>query len=208
MITSQLLHLHTLNLTNNIFSRIDSSYFTCKSSVAKLVNPHLKVLVLIGMRLDWSQVELLMPYLTYLEELHLCRNQCSVISSAYTLPKGVWNELKYLNLESNGISDWEEVQEFRKLKSLERLGLGMNQIAKVTFRPGFRQLVTLDLYDNVIEEWASVNQINEFNEIRKLKISNNPIVNKDKSERVRENMIARIRNLEVYNGAQITKTEK
>ena len=37
MITSQLLQLQTLNLTDNIFKPIDSSYFEIKSTVPKLI---------------------------------------------------------------------------------------------------------------------------------------------------------------------------
>ena len=108
------------------------------------------------MKLDWSQVDVLLPYFTYLEELHLCRNFCSIISSKFTIPKGVFNELKYLNLEENRIDDWEELNEFRKLKSLKRIGLGINQIKWITHKPGFRELTTLDLYDNLIDSWDSI----------------------------------------------------
>ena len=57
-ITKQLRFLHTLNLTDNRFKRIDKGYMEDKN-VDALINPYLKVVVLNRMHLDWSQIDII-----------------------------------------------------------------------------------------------------------------------------------------------------
>ena len=118
LITKQIRFLHTLVLTDNLFNRIDKSYMEGKN-VDELINPYLKVLVLIGMKLDWSQIDILSPTLIYVEELHLCRNKWNKISSEFEISKDIWKHLKFINLEENNITDWEEIQGFRKLDKVK-----------------------------------------------------------------------------------------
>lgn len=102
LITRQIRFLNTLTLSENRFNRITPDYMSDKN-VDELINPYLKILVLIGMHLDWGQIDIVSPALTYVEELHLCRNKCNIISSQYEIKKDVWRHLKYINLEENNI---------------------------------------------------------------------------------------------------------
>ena len=207
-ITKQLRFLHTFNLSGNRFKRIDNTYFDDKN-INELINPYLKVLVLIGMKLDWSQIDIISPALPYVEELHLCRNNCSVISSQYEISKTVWPHLRYINLEENNISDWEEIQGFRKLEKVRKLGLGINQLKTIKFRPGFPELKYVDIYENLIDNWESIDQLNEYKEITNLRIADNPITSgEDKKENARLQIFARVKYLEYYNGSKIGKGEK
>ena len=97
-----------------------------------MVPLHLKELVLIDMSLDWGQIDILSPTFVYLEELYLVRNNCSVICSKYKINKDTWKNLRMLNLEQNGITDWDELSEFRVLKDFNRLIINKNQIKKIT----------------------------------------------------------------------------
>lgn len=74
----------------------------------------------------------------------------------------MWRHLKYLNLEENNINDWEEIQGFRKLELLKKLGLGINQIKDIHYRPGFSELNAIDINENVIDNWESIDQLNEY----------------------------------------------
>jgi len=113
-ITNEIRFLSTLVLTGNRFARITPSYFQGKN-IDHMINPHLKELVLIDMALTWDQIDILMPVLVYIEQLHLVRNRCSTICSKYTIKKDYFKNLKFLNLEGNGIKDWAEVAGFRVL---------------------------------------------------------------------------------------------
>ncbi|CAI2362333.1 unnamed protein product [Moneuplotes crassus] len=207
LITRQLKFLHTLNLSGNRFKRIDDSYMAEKN-VNDLINPSLKVLVLNKMQLDWSQIHIIAPALTLLQELHLCENNCSKISSEYEISKDCWRDLIYLNLEDNKISGWEEIQGFRKLKELKKLGLGINLIQKVEFRPGFRQLTAVDLYQNLIDNWESIDQLNNYFELTRLRLQDNPITSGEKHKEARDQVFARIQYLKHYNGSAVQEKEK
>lgn len=207
LITKQLRFLHTLTLSENRFARIDKSYMDDKN-VDELINPHLKVLVLIGMHLDWSQIDIISPTLTYVEELHLCRNNCKIISSAYDISKDVWRHLKYINLEENNIDDWEEIQGFRKLEKVKKLGLGINQIKEIRYRPGFSELTTVDIYENLIDNWESIDQLNEYKEITRLRIADNPLTSGENKDKARQQILARMKYLQYYNGSKVGEREK
>ena len=209
-ITQQLRFLHTLALTNNRMRWIDQDFLKDKD-VNRLINQSLKVLVLIGVNIDWSQIDILTPVLApYIEELHLCRNKCSKISSKYEIDAKAWKNLKYLNLEENDIEDWDEIQGFRNCPIMKNLGLNKNKINEIKFRPGFREVYVLSLDDNLIDQWSSIDQLNEYNNIKRLRISNNPLLtNCEGGEKeARAMIIARMKYISRYRGGDINKIEK
>ena len=187
--------------------KIDKSYMDDKNP-NELMNPYLKILVLIGMNLDWSQIEIVSPALIYVEELHLWRNNCSIISSEFDIPKDSWPHLKYINLEENNICDWEEIQGFRKLEKLKKLGLGINQIKEINFRPGFSELTTLDIYQNLLDNYISIDQLSEYYSLNRIRIADNPITSGDKKDSARQQILARIRYLKFYGGSKVDEREK
>jgi Leucine-rich repeat (LRR) protein len=206
-ITKQIRFLNTLNLSGNRMKKIDRSYMENKN-VNELMNPHLKILVLLGMKLEWSQIDAISPALTFVEELHLCRNNCSIISSEFDISKDVWRNLKFLNLEENNISDFEEIQGFRKLNKLKKLGLGINQIKHIKYRPGFRELFAIDIFENMIDNYESIDQLNEFHGITRLRISDNPITSSENKDKTRLQIFSRLKYLEYYNGSKVGEREK
>jgi len=118
-----------------------------------------------------------------------------VICSKYTIPaKDHFKNLKFINLEENGIESWDEVIEFRKLDFLKRLTLSKNRIKNIYYKPGFRDLFMLTIEDNLIDNWKAFDAISEFPQIRNLRASGNPILLNEKgepSEEGRINAIAR-----------------
>lgn len=119
-------------------------------------------LVLIDMGLDWSQIDILAPVLCYVENLHLCRNECSHIFTQYQLPQQHFKLLKFVNLEDNKIASWEEVEEFRKLKNLKRLTLNKNHISRINYKSGWPELYVLSIEDNYLEHYSAIDALNEF----------------------------------------------
>ena len=61
---------------------------------------------------------MLAPTLVYVENLYLVRNNCSKICSEFTIDKNHFKHLRYLNLEQNNITSWDEVAGFRVLNEL------------------------------------------------------------------------------------------
>lgn len=177
-----------------------------------MINLFLNELVLIEMALDWSQIDILSPTLIYVENLHLVRNQCSVICSKYTIPaKTYFKNMKFINLEGNGIESWDEIIEFRQLPSLKRLTLSKNRIKDIYYKPGFKELYMLTIEDNLIDNWKSFDAISEFPQVRNLRAAGNPILLNEKgepSEEGRINAIARCQFVTKYNGSVIDNTRK
>jgi Leucine-rich repeat (LRR) protein len=117
-------------LTGNKFKRIDASYMTGKK-VEEMINPYLKELILIDMALDWGQIDILAPTLVYVEQLHLVRCNCTHVSTKYQISKEYFKNLKFLNLEQNGIESWDELLGFRNLPVLKRLTISKNKIREI-----------------------------------------------------------------------------
>lgn len=177
-----------------------------------MINLFLNEIVLIDMALDWSQIDILSPLFVYIESLHLVRNQCSIICSKYTIPaKDHFKNLKFINLEQNGIESWDDIIGFRKLDGLKRLTLSKNHIKKIYYKPGFRDLYMLTIEDNLIDNWKAFDAISEFPQIRNLRASGNPILMNEKGEPSdvgRINAIARCQFVTKYNGSVIDNTRK
>lgn len=84
--------------------------------------------------------------------------------------------MKYLNLEDNNITDWDEVQGFKSCPVFYNLGLAKNKIRTIQYKPGFRELYSVSLDDNLIDNWHAIDMLNEYRFIKRLRIANNPIL--------------------------------
>jgi Leucine-rich repeat (LRR) protein len=143
-----------------------------------MVNMHLSEIVLIDMSLDWSQIHYLAPTLVFVENLYLVRNNCSKICSEFSISKEHFKNLRYLNLEQNGIESWEEVAGFRVLNELQYLIVNKNKISSIHNRPGFRGLKSISFEDNLITDWKSFDQLNEFEcRLSQIRCAGNPVMN-------------------------------
>jgi len=107
------------------------------------------------MSLDWGQLDILAPILIYVERLFLVRNNCSKICTKYAINKKYWTNLRYLNLEQNGIESWDELVGFRGLNDMTHLIVNKNLIPEIYYKPGFRGLKYLSFEDNLISTWKS-----------------------------------------------------
>mmetsp|Transcript_24180 Transcript_24180/g.37185 ORF Transcript_24180/g.37185 Transcript_24180/m.37185 type:complete len:270 (+) Transcript_24180:489-1298(+) len=179
-ITSELRQLRVLVLTGNKFQKIDKTYFDGKN-IDQMVSMHLSELVLIDMSLDWSQIDVLAPTLPYVEKLFLVRNNCSKICSKYEISKDHFRNLRYLNLEQNGIEDWDEVAGFGVLHELKWLIVNKNRLRDIHYKKhGFRGLKNLSFEDNLVSDWKTFDTLNEFDSrLQEIRCSGNPIVQSD-----------------------------
>jgi len=159
--------------------------------VEEMINPYLKELILIDMALDWSQVDILAPTLVYIEQLHLVRCSCKHVSTKYHISKDFFKNLKFINLEQNGIESWDEVVGFRTLPVLKRLTVSKNKIREVYHKPGFNDLYMVAIEDNLITDWKSFDNLNEFKSISALRCGGNPIFEKT-GPAGRDQLIARL----------------
>lgn len=140
-----------------------------------MINPFLHELVLIDMALDWSQIDALAPTFIYIEELHLVRCQCNKISTEYDISKEYFKNLKFINLEQNGIESWDEIVGFRNLPNMRRLTVSKNKLKEIYYKPGFNDLYMMAIEDNLINSWKTFDELNMFKKITHLRCHGNPI---------------------------------
>jgi hypothetical protein len=78
----------------------------------------------------------------------------------HTINKSTWKNLRYLNLEENGIETWDELKNFRELNDLRQLVINKNFIKEITLVSGFRGLKMLSFEENLINDWHTFDQLN------------------------------------------------
>lgn len=102
------------------------------SSSPRLSSPHLFYHFISALLL---QIVLLEPFFPSLEELHLCRNRISTIQ--------------------NSIPTHQQ-QDNKEDKGKEKEKEGKNEVTSEDFVSGFEKLLSIDLEDNCIIQWADV----------------------------------------------------
>eukprot|EP01022_Parablepharisma_sp_SALTPOND_P008497 TRINITY_DN136146_c0_g1_i1.p1 TRINITY_DN136146_c0_g1~~TRINITY_DN136146_c0_g1_i1.p1 ORF type:complete len:568 (+),score=45.01 TRINITY_DN136146_c0_g1_i1:68-1705(+) len=203
----QLPKLHTISLTDNKF-RKPSAEFIANLPREKLVHPSLRVVSLINMGLEWSDVDILLPSFEMLEELWLCRNKCSAISTSYKVRTEYLQSLNVLNLEDNGICLWEEIIAFGVLPQLKNLVLTSNKIQVVPKTEGFKELTYLSLEKNLVDNWSTIDSLNNFGKLNHLRFLDNPLENVQGKIVTRYQIIARIKTLECLNSSKIRPADR
>ncbi len=138
--------------------------------------------------------------------MHLVRNKCKVICSQYEISKEHFRNLKFINLEQNGIESWDEVIGFRVLPILKRLTLSKNMIRSIQYRHGFNDLYMVTIDDNLINDWSAFDALNQFKCISVLRCSGNPILepgnpNNKVNMTGRQVVIARVQFVKHLNGS-------
>ncbi|XP_031504647.1 tubulin-folding cofactor E [Nymphaea colorata] len=213
-ICEELPALEVLDLTNNRMSHD-------VSGISSLRN--IRILVLNNCSITWKQVDVLKHSLPALEELHLMSNglmrieaEPHVASCSYV--EG-FEHLRILNLEDNLIGLWDEIMKFSQLKSLEQLRLSKNNLKSISYPavrphhdsvPGepFKNLCCLLLGGNKIEDLSSVDSLNHFPNLRDVRLSDNPIVDPAKGGIQRFALIARLTNVTMLNGSEVSAKER
>ncbi|KAK7303533.1 hypothetical protein RJT34_14440 [Clitoria ternatea] len=211
-ICEQLPALRTLNLSNNLMSPYKSGLPLLKS---------IQVLVLNNTGVDWEQVELLRQSLTTMEELHIMKNNISrILPTSSSMVQG-FDSLRLLNLEDNCIAEWNEIVKLSHLRCLEQLYLNKNCLnslfypdngeqyeSEVTCYKPFQNLRCLLLGDNNIGDLASVDSLNLFPNLVDIRLSGNPIADSLRGGVPRFVLIARLANIKMFNGSEVTPREK
>ena len=203
---AQIPTLYFLSLTNNRLQFPSSTELS--DALAIGISSKLQVLVFIGMNLVWEDVNKLLPCMPYVEELWLCRNKCSAISSKYKVTIAHLARLKLLNLEDNQISDWNELNEFASLPNLEKLILNQNPLKDIKYYSGFKTLKSISLDRCMLNSFIPLNYLNMMPSLEKIRFSNNPISDSVGDRKCRYNVIARIKNLKNVNGSVVKEVER
>lgn len=200
-ITKQLPHLESLRLGHNRFAILSSP-----SSIPHQAFVSVRVLSLNHTKIQWDQLEILESHLPNLEQLHLGFNELRSLSSVvetHAQCTPAFSKLTLLNLESNDIEEWIELERFKNLSNLKQLYLQNNRITSIQHN-GFDHLEFLNLTKNRIERWSSVDALNEFKELKELRFRENPVLGSMSRQEIETHMVGRLERLSMLNGAQVT----
>eukprot|EP00112_Aurelia_sp_Birch-Aquarium-sp1_P006532 Seg172.5 transcript_id=Seg172.5/GoldUCD/mRNA.D3Y31 product="Tubulin-specific chaperone E" protein_id=Seg172.5/GoldUCD/D3Y31 len=203
-ITEQLRHLTILNLSENRLSSLEN----CNKIAPAFQS--LKTIFANRMQLSWKEVVNLLLVASNLEELHICFNSIHQINCSDL--KSV-NHLKLLNLEGNRIDNWDEIMKLTALKSLETLILNDNNLSKIEFPRtdgcvGFESLKAISLSHNTINQWLSINELANLPSLANIKFKSNSICKDRTTFDIRQEIIARLKNICIVNGSEVPAQER
>lgn len=205
-ITEQLEELQVLYLSHNRL-RISSNPSNMSHAFS-----HLRVLMLNGCAITWSQVLQCAPMWPQIEELVLKDNDITELKR----PVDVLQGLKVLDLSNNNLTQGSVLQ-LSHLPRLEKLNLCSTGLSDIQFNdtlPGtktsaFPALKILLLDDNKITEWAVVNELDKLRALVQLSCCRNPLMDSEKNrETTWQLLIARISQLEILNRSQVLQVDR
>lgn len=206
VITEQLEELQVLYLSHNRL-RISSNPSNMSHAFS-----HLRVLMLNGCAITWSQVLQCAPMWPQIEELVLKDNDITELKR----PVDVLQGLKVLDLSNNNLTQGSVLQ-LSHLSRLEKLNLCSTGLSAIQFSdalPGtktsaFPALKILLLDDNKITEWAVINELDKLRALVQLSCNRNPLMDSEKNrETTWQLLIARLSQLEILNRSQVLQSDR
>ncbi|KAJ1537203.1 hypothetical protein HK096_002479 [Nowakowskiella sp. JEL0078] len=219
----QLPFLKSLRLS---FNRLESPSLTDNSLYCAGFEK-LRVLVLNHTNTLWNDIRGIGSWCCNLEELHVGFNNltslrgskvnATTIRSDFIYPDEFPN-LKILNLESNNLTSWKEIEFLAYIPNLTTLFLTNNKLSTIddpskipilqdqslSLIP-FLKLQTLQLSENLINDWISVHAMNGFGNLQELRFRENPILDGIRPVERHSILTARLANMKRINGTEVVE---
>ncbi|XP_075211361.1 tubulin-binding cofactor E isoform X2 [Lycorma delicatula] len=203
-ITKQLNSLTILNLSENILRAPADNEVNEINKLDAFMS--LKYIVLSSMNYSWSdilQCAQLWPNILHIQV------PFNIIKSLDSPNKSVLQNLRSLDLESNNIQDWEEVNKLGTLPLLETINLINTGISKIRIPDAglFKSLKHLLLSQNNISSWLDISELDKL-KLEEFRFRDNPVLIGCTKATSRQLIIARISSLKFLNGQEITREER
>ncbi|XP_032071278.1 tubulin-specific chaperone E isoform X1 [Thamnophis elegans] len=206
-IACQVENLETLNISENKM-KFPSVLPPASQTFCKL-----RILALNQTGVTWTEVLLCATGWPALEELYLASNSISLLKR----PIDVLQNLKWLDLSNNQLTDENQLYLIADLPRLERLILSNNGIYSMHFPDAafgnktrmFPSLTHLILKDNKIAKWSVINELDKLQKLESFDCRNNPLMDSENNARTLEQLIiAKIGQLKFLNNSQIFPEER
>jgi len=202
LIAGSLKYLERLNISENYFSDYDVNKDDVKNCFSSL-----KALYANKMKLTWPEVQKLMSISPKIEELYLCYNQITTVEYST-----VFDNVVFLNLEGNQICKWDEVLKISAMKSIEKLILNENKIEDIFFKEErstiFSKLNSISLCGNLLHSWNAINELSYLKCLDDIKFRSNPVSKDITNFVMRQEVIARLANLQSCNLSTVVPAER
>lgn len=199
-ITSQLPRLAVLNVSDNKLA-IPENPLSLKAAFSNLTQ-----LQMSHMDYTWGTIVQASAMWPRIEVLAVPNNNIKCLEF---MDSDVFNQLRVLNLEGNHIEYWEEVNKLGQLPNLEQLslyGCGLRNIQ--VKEKSFSRLSKLSLSNNRITQWEHISELDKLPMLVDLKLCSNQGFEVYSQETFSHGIIARIGNLQIINGSQISSVDR
>ncbi|XP_070577228.1 tubulin-specific chaperone E-like [Ptychodera flava] len=205
-ITRSMKSLKVLKLSENLVE------LPSEPSVMTPAFQNVETLFINHMKLTWSEVVAIAAMFQNLKNLHVCFNQISKVEKN----ENIFQSLELLNLESNHISEWNQVKNLGHLPRLTTLILNNNAIERIQFEDtsfgaktsSFQHLKSISLNDNKLNSWQDVNELDKLAGLEEVRLKRNPFLKDEKSFIIRQLLIAKIGALINCNGSEVPTIER
>ncbi len=137
----------------------------------------LKTLVVNDMDLDWKALEMLLGAFSKVNNWIMLNNRMNDKALLEAIAIERLQNIKYFNLENNGVESMESIHYLGEIKGLERLTLKNNRLEEVGVIPSgtFQNLTWLSIEENRFTHCRVITQLLQFPLLEKLYIRKNPI---------------------------------
>ncbi|KAL5490033.1 hypothetical protein ACEPAI_4866 [Sanghuangporus weigelae] len=206
VVANELPALRELSLNSNRFSSLNDTT-NLRSAFMSLEELRLNETFI-----SWAEVVLLLTVMPNLRAIELGYNNMERLGSTEFQDQLSGTKLQVLNLDENKLHDWHDVMEaIAPFKKLARLILTANRLQRILQTPitqiALPNIRHLGLQDNLISEWRDIDSLNVWlPNLKTLNMNGNPIFSR--STDFRQQVIARLPNLEVLNGTVISIKER
>ncbi|KAK5617047.1 hypothetical protein CRENBAI_016531 [Crenichthys baileyi] len=203
-ITSSIPNLEFLNLSSNPLAGT-SLEPQCAEAFSRV-----RRLVLNNTQISWDTVMLLTQNIPELEELFLCLNEySSVSSSSVACPT-----LRLLHITDNSLHDWAEVCKFGSMfPSLDTLIMANNNLASIQDNKDilarlFPNLRSINLNNSDLNRWEDIEKLNFFPKLEEVRLQGIPLLQAYTNAERRNLMIAQLPSVSHLNGSVVTDSER
>ncbi|KAL5532876.1 hypothetical protein ACEPAF_4650 [Sanghuangporus sanghuang] len=206
VIASELPALRELSLNSNRLSSLNDTT-NLRSAFMSLEEIRLNETFI-----SWAEVVLLLTVMPNLRVIELGYNNMERLGGTEFRDQLSGTKLEVLNLDENKLHDWNDVMEaIAPFKKLARLISTANRLQRIPQTPttqiALPNIKHLGLQDNLISKWRDIDSLNVWlPNLKTLNMNGNPIFSR--STDFRQQVIARLSNLEVLNGTAVSIKER
>lgn len=203
-IISNIPNLDFLNLSSNPLGGAGLDH-RCAKAFSRVTR-----LVLNNTRVPWDTVHTLTQEMPELEELFLCLNEYTSVSSC-VVP---CPSLRLLHITDNRLKDWGEVRKLGPMfPGLDTLVMANNNLSSIQDNRDlllrlFPNLRSINLHNSGLNTWEDIEKLNCFPKLEEVRLQGIPLLQTYTNTERRSLMISQLPSVSSLNGSVVTDGER
>ncbi|XP_052804256.1 tubulin-specific chaperone cofactor E-like protein [Mya arenaria] len=196
--------LQFLNLTSNSLT-----HTSLPSNCREKTYPHIQTLALNKTGITWMEVAAVLPCFPSLSELHLSMNQFTHVD----LPRNFTHpSVSKLFMNNTNLRDWHDISKlgiaFPNLVSMTIIDSDVDHLPDEEVYKEFSKLSVLNISKANLTSWDEIDNFRRFPQLSSLRITGVPFLEDQEPKARRQQLIARLPNIDMLNGSKVTAMEK